>query len=115
MLLPMYLADCNRLAADLHHVIYRSLGGADESDNLIGLCKACHQRLHTDRSLIFEEDLQEFLKPKDAAQHWLARQLTECPVRLDEVWRSELFQQLEAAVTSVDNMNYHAQAISDSN
>lgn len=36
-------AVCRRLRAlDVHHVVKRSQGGRDEADNLVGLCRACH-------------------------------------------------------------------------
>jgi 5-methylcytosine-specific restriction endonuclease McrA len=31
---------------DIHHIVYRSQGGSDEVDNLIGLCRLCHQQAH---------------------------------------------------------------------
>lgn len=30
----------------VHHIIFRSNGGSDEHENLITLCKTCHDRLH---------------------------------------------------------------------
>ena len=30
-----------------HHIIFREAGGSDHPDNLIALCKACHNDLHT--------------------------------------------------------------------
>lgn len=30
----------------VHHIVFRSNGGSDESENLITLCKTCHDRLH---------------------------------------------------------------------
>jgi 5-methylcytosine-specific restriction endonuclease McrA len=40
-------AGCSRAAAHAHHLVYRSLGGADEPANLVSLC-AAHQlhRVH---------------------------------------------------------------------
>lgn len=35
----------NRL--HVHHIIFRCNGGADHQDNLITLCKTCHNKLHT--------------------------------------------------------------------
>ena len=34
----------NRL--EVHHVVFRSNGGSDEQDNLLTLCKACHDKVH---------------------------------------------------------------------
>ena len=31
---------------EVHHIIFRSKGGSDEQDNLITLCKTCHDNLH---------------------------------------------------------------------
>ena len=37
---------CPRAAVDIHHIVYRSAGGGDEIDNLIGLCRDCHELAH---------------------------------------------------------------------
>jgi len=38
---------CNQeRAVDVHHIVYRSHGGLDEIDNLIGLCRKCHSGHH---------------------------------------------------------------------
>lgn len=31
---------------DVHHVIFRSLGGSDDPSNLIALCQRCHKDAH---------------------------------------------------------------------
>jgi hypothetical protein len=31
----------------IHHIIFRSEGGSDEQENLITLCKSCHDKLHS--------------------------------------------------------------------
>lgn len=31
---------------EVHHIIFRSNGGSDEQENLIALCKTCHESLH---------------------------------------------------------------------
>ena len=31
---------------EVHHVVFRSNGGSDEPENLITLCKACHDKVH---------------------------------------------------------------------
>lgn len=33
-------------AIDVHHVLFRSLGGKDEARNLISVCKRCHEDIH---------------------------------------------------------------------
>lgn len=35
---------CSNPACELHHVIFRSLGGGDELDNRVFLCRRCHAR-----------------------------------------------------------------------
>ena len=30
----------------LHHVVYRSLGGLDDLENLVTLCWECHRKVH---------------------------------------------------------------------
>jgi 5-methylcytosine-specific restriction endonuclease McrA len=32
--------------ADVHHIIKRSQGGSDDADNLILLCRDCHNKFH---------------------------------------------------------------------
>ncbi len=34
----------NRL--EVHHIVFRSNGGSDEQDNLLTLCKTCHDKVH---------------------------------------------------------------------
>lgn len=35
---------CSKL--EVHHIVFRRNGGSDEQDNLITLCKSCHDNLH---------------------------------------------------------------------
>ena len=37
---------CGKKAVDIHHIVYRSHGGKDEIDNLIALCRGCHEMAH---------------------------------------------------------------------
>ena len=32
-----------------HHIVYRSRGGTDTTNNLIRVCGSCHQRIHDKR------------------------------------------------------------------
>jgi hypothetical protein len=105
---------CTRLAADLHHVTLRSHGGSDFVDNLIGLCKPCHKSIHQESGRLVEVEGYGFMPPINAARYWLAQQLEECPARLDNLLRSKLFVEVESAVSSIDNMLYHYDAISQS-
>lgn len=31
---------------DVHHLVFRSHGGTDDIENLIGLCRKCHEDAH---------------------------------------------------------------------
>lgn len=31
---------------DIHHILYKSQGGTDDINNLIGLCRDCHDQAH---------------------------------------------------------------------
>ena len=44
------------LAADIHHIKYKSRGGSDEVDNLIALCRSCHNKAHA--NILTEEFLK---------------------------------------------------------
>lgn len=48
---------CEAVAVDIHHIRYRSHGGEDEINNLIALCRNCHDKAH--RKLISPEKLFE--------------------------------------------------------
>lgn len=37
---------CGRPAQDAHHLIFRSHGGDDVPENLIPLCRRCHDSIH---------------------------------------------------------------------
>ena len=38
---------CGKKAVDIHHIKYRSQGGGNEIENLIALCRKCHDRAHS--------------------------------------------------------------------
>lgn len=38
--------ECGGTAVDIHHIILKSQGGTDNADNLIALCRKCHQKAH---------------------------------------------------------------------
>ncbi len=40
---------CEHVAKEIHHVIFESHGGKDEIDNLVALCKDCHDKAHGKR------------------------------------------------------------------
>ncbi len=37
---------CAKQATEIHHMIFRSQGGTDDSSNLVALCQSCHQQAH---------------------------------------------------------------------
>jgi len=37
---------CGKVAVDIHHIVYRSQGGTDDIENLIALCRSCHNKAH---------------------------------------------------------------------
>ena len=49
---------------EVHHIIFRSNGGSDEHENLITLCKTCHDKLHKG-----EIDLKKIGKRKGSLKH----------------------------------------------
>ncbi|MHB8882635.1 MAG: HNH endonuclease [Thermodesulfovibrionales bacterium] len=102
---------CNNLAQDLHHVVLWSKGGSDLSSNIIGLCKKCHIEVHTRTQPVYHAERDNWLSPLAEANLWLAQQIENCPVRLDNITRSVLFEEVEKATCSLDAMNHHSQAI----
>jgi len=40
---------CGVVAVDIHHLLFRSHQGKDNIENLIGLCRACHNKAHADK------------------------------------------------------------------
>ncbi len=39
----------NKTSLDLHHIVYRSIGGGDKHQNLIALCPNCHRMAHEEK------------------------------------------------------------------
>src|SRR5262245_20000010 len=52
----------------VHHVVFRSLGGGDQEDNLIPLCPACHDFVH--KSFEAGEDWLTNEKLKSVWDNW---------------------------------------------
>ncbi len=46
---------CGNFATDAHHVLYRSRGGDDVTENIIPLCHDCHMALHFSAGPDYEE------------------------------------------------------------
>ena len=49
--------NCGKRAVDVHHLVLRSHGGTDNPDNLILLCRNCHEKAHKDKE--FNEMLKK--------------------------------------------------------
>lgn len=47
---------CGGKAVDIHHLVFRSQLGEDKIENLIALCRDCHNHAHDKR------DFNEYLK-----------------------------------------------------
>lgn len=41
--------NCGNRAIDVHHINYRSHCGEDVIENLIGLCRSCHNAVHNEK------------------------------------------------------------------
>ena len=60
---------CLQNGTDVHHVIYRSQGGTDSLNNLVLLCRHCHERAHgTGNGKQSQKDI------KNALQEYLTEQ-----------------------------------------
>lgn len=40
---------CGEEGQDIHHVVYKHHGGKDTEDNLVLLCKSCHEAIHDNK------------------------------------------------------------------
>jgi 5-methylcytosine-specific restriction endonuclease McrA len=61
---------CGTVAVDVHHIIPRGMGGrkgANHPDNLIALCRTCHDKAH--RHELSKEKLQAVHAKKQAKKH----------------------------------------------
>jgi len=63
MIRARFACECcrNRFGLDVHHVVPFGEGGSHELDNLVVLCRSCHEKLHG-------EDRRE-VPPADACEH----------------------------------------------
>lgn len=51
-----YCENCEAEAVDVHHIKFLSHNGKDEINNLIGLCRYCHNKAHSNKE--FNESLK---------------------------------------------------------
>lgn len=54
--------NCSSTCTDIHHLQFRSLQGSDEPQNLMGLCRLCHNKAHNDPK--FNNKLKEIHRCK---------------------------------------------------
>lgn len=50
---------CGQPIDDYHHIIPRSQGGSDDPENRLGVCKCCHEKIHTGK---IDLDIKGFYK-----------------------------------------------------
>jgi len=57
---------CNSPAVEVHHILFKSHGGRDDIENLIALCRDCHNHAHSDRVIYevsyFQKVHNDFIK-----------------------------------------------------
>lgn len=59
-----------RKATDVHHIVYRSHGGTNDVDNLIGVCREHHDQIHNEnwpkeKVLSYKQEQKWFDKVKE--------------------------------------------------
>ena len=53
-------AYCSSPSVDIHHLVFKSQGGKDEPNNLIALCRYCHEKAHKDKNFnLYLKELHE--------------------------------------------------------
>lgn len=50
---------CKGTGVDVHHIKSRSQGGSDDIENLIALCRKCHNHAHSDKVRYDKEYFQK--------------------------------------------------------
>lgn len=51
----LQIADCYGRAAHRHHRLPRSAGGSDERENTLDVCSRCHEFIHANPTLSYEQ------------------------------------------------------------
>ena len=59
---------CGSLAKERHHKRPRSEGGSDKEENLVFLCTACHDYIHSKRKILQQLNLLRNKKPPKRAK-----------------------------------------------
>lgn len=55
---------CGKTAADIHHALPKGRGGKDDADNLIALCRECHNLAHENKLNKEIKSIQDLKKLK---------------------------------------------------
>ena len=76
---------CGGEIEEYHHAVERSKGGSNTVDDLVGLCKCCHHKVHTDKE-VYEELKSKFegIKKKYGALSVLNQII---PYLVDELYK----------------------------
>lgn len=55
---------CASRAVDIHHIKYRSQGGGDNIENIMALCRTCHDKAHSGKAIqpYFQDIHNRFLE-----------------------------------------------------
>ena len=54
---------CGKTAVDIHHIKFKSHCGKDEINNLIALCRECHNLAHD--SMMFNQKLKKIAEKRN--------------------------------------------------
>ena len=49
---------CGKYGCDVHHIVFRSQGGKSTLDNLVCLCRDCHNAAHGENARMYRKILQ---------------------------------------------------------
>jgi len=52
---------CHKIRQDPHHIIFKSQGGDDTPENLINLCRNCHDKAHGKVNGVCQHEMRKLL------------------------------------------------------
>lgn len=59
---------CKNTAHDIHHIKFKSHGGNNDIENLMALCRTCHDKAHSNKSL-YEQSYFQTVHQKFMLNH----------------------------------------------